>query len=137
MRGKGRRWWPFVAVPLIVGAALWLLYAGWGSDHVRAYEGFAVSVVGVAAAWIAWVRRARSSPAGPAAADQNLGQVADLLAVAVKQQWEPEAGKRGLVAGEAIPVTWGAPSLRLAGRPAAAADSRRFEPLPGLALAAE
>jgi hypothetical protein len=120
-----------------VGAALVLLYAGWGSDHVRAYEGFAVSVVGVAAAWIAWVWRARSSPAGPAAAGQDLDRVADLLAVAVKQQWEQAAGERGLVAGEAIPVTWGGSSLPLAGSTAAAVGSRRFEPLPGLAPAGE
>src|SRR5262249_1553867 len=120
MRGRSRRWWPFVAVPVIAGAVLGVLYAGWGSDHVRAYAGFAITVVGAAGVWIAWVWRARSSPGGPATAGQDLDRVADLLAVAVKQQWEQAAGERGLVAGEAIPVTWGRPSLGLAGSTAAA-----------------
>lgn len=107
MRGRVGCQWPFIAVPLIVGAAVWLLYPGWGSDHVRAYEGYAVSVVGVAGAWIAWVRRARRSSAGQAAAGQDLDRVADLLAMVVKQQWEQAAGERGLVAGAAIPPsTW-------------------------------
>ena len=51
--------------------------------------------------------------------------------MAVKTQWERAAGERGLVA-EPIPVTWGRPSLPLAGPIAAAAGSRRFAPLPGL-----
>ena len=28
MKERVRRWWPLIAVPLVVGAALWLLYAG-------------------------------------------------------------------------------------------------------------
>src|SRR5450755_2395591 len=88
------------------------------------------------AGWIAWAWQARRSSAGPAAADRDLDRVADLLAVAVKTQWERAAGERGLVA-EPIPVTWGRPSLPLAGPVAAAAGSRRFAPLPGLAPARE
>jgi hypothetical protein len=67
----------------------------------------------------------------PAAAGPDLDRVADLLAVAVKTQWEQAAGERGLADGP-IPVTWGRPSLPLAGPAAAAAGSRRFAPLPGL-----
>src|SRR6185437_12429338 len=66
------------------------------------------------------------------AAAQDLDHVADLLAIAVQTQWERAANERGLAA-EPIPVTWGRPSLPLAGPIAAAAGSRRFAPLPGLA----
>jgi hypothetical protein len=56
--------------------------------------------------------------------------------MAVKTQWERAAGERGLVA-EPISVTWGRPSLPLAGPISAAAGSRRFAPLPGLPPARE
>jgi hypothetical protein len=51
--------------------------------------------------------------------------------VTVKTQWERAAGERGL-ADALIPLTWGRPSLPLAGPVAAAASSHRFVPLPGL-----
>jgi hypothetical protein len=137
MKGKVRRWWQFVAALLIVVAALVLLYTGWGSEHLALYGAYAVPLVALVLGWIASLWRARTSPAGQPAAGQDLDRVADLLAVAVKQQWEQAAGERGLVAGEAIPVAWGGPSLRLTGPTAAAVSSRRFEPLPGLAPASE
>jgi hypothetical protein len=51
--------------------------------------------------------------------------------MAVKTQWERAAAERGLVANP-IPVSWGRPSLPLAGPVAAATGSRRFAPLPGV-----
>jgi hypothetical protein len=137
MRGRDRRWWAFFVIPVIAGATLVLLYAGWGSEHVAVYGSYAVPLVALVLGWIVWLWRARTSTAGQAVAGQNLDRVADLLTVAVKQQWEQAAGERGLVAGEAIPVTWSGPSLPLAGPTAAAVRSRRFEPLPGLAPAGQ
>ncbi len=139
MRGRIRSWWPLAAVALFLVAAFWLLYGVWRSPHridLATYGAFAVAVVTLMAGWIAWAWRARTSQASPAAAGQDLDRVADLLAMAVKTQWERAAGERGLVA-EPIPVTWGRPSLPLAGPVAAAAGSRRFAPLPGLAPARE
>ena len=83
------------------------------------------------AGWIAWAWRARTSPGDSTKASQDLDRVADLLAIAVKTQWERAANERGLVA-EPIPVTWSKPSLPLASPVAAAAGSRRFASLPGL-----
>ena len=125
--------------PLFLAAAFWLLYAVWRSPHridLATYGAFAVPVVTLVAGWIAWAWRARTRSADPATAGQDLDRVADLLAMAVKTQWERAAGERGLVA-EPIPVTWGRPSLPLAGPVAAAAGSRRFAPLPGLTPARE
>lgn len=132
-----RGWWPFFAVTVIVGAALWLLYAGWGSEHGAVYGAYAVPLVALALSWIAWVWHARTTPARPETAGQGIDHVSDLLAVAVKEQWERAADERGLVAVEPIPVSWGSPILPLAGPAAAATDSPRFAPLPGLALARE
>jgi hypothetical protein len=139
VRGRIRSWWPLAAIASFLVAALWLLYVVWRSSHridLATYGAFAVPVVTLMAGWIAWAWRARSSPADPATADQYLDRVADRLAMAVQMQWERAAGERGLVA-EPIPVTWGKPSLPLAGPIAAAAGSRRYAPLPGLTPARE
>ncbi len=101
-----------------------------------AYGGFAVTGMTLMAGWIAWAWRARTRPASPAAASEDLDRAADLLAIAVKTQWERAAGERGLADG-LIPVTWGRPSLPLTGPVAAATGSRRFAPLPGLTPARE
>jgi hypothetical protein len=122
-------------------AVFWLLYVVWRSPHrsdLAAYGAFAVAVVALAAGWIAsaW-RRARPSPAGGGIEGEDLDRVADLLAQAVRKQWDLAAGERGLAGADPIAVTWGRPSLSLAGPAAAAADSLRFAPLPGLAAAGE
>jgi len=137
MWGRSRGWWRLPVIAVIAGIAAGLLYAGSGSAYVAAYGGFAASLVALALSWIAWVWRAKTSPAGLAAVGPDLDRVADLLAVAVKDQWKRAAGERGLAEPEPIPVTWGSPSLPLAGPAAAAAGSRRFAPLPGLASAGE
>jgi hypothetical protein len=136
---KVRGWWPLVSIASVLVAASWVLYVVWRSPHrsdLATYGAFAVAVATLIAAWVAWAWRARTGLAGPAAAGLDVDRVADLLAIAVKTQWERAAGERGLVA-EAIPVTWGRPSLPLAGPVAAAAASRRFAPLPGLTPARE
>jgi hypothetical protein len=132
--GKIGGWWPLIAIAAIAVAGFWVLYAVWRAPHheqLIAYGSFAVAVVTLMAGWIASAWRARARPAAPAAAGPDLDHVADLLAVAVKTQWEQAAGERGL-ADEPISVTWGRPTLPLAGSAAAAAGSRRFSPLPGL-----
>ena len=58
---------------------------------------------------------------------------ADRPAAAVQMQWEDAAGERGLAGADPIQVTWGRPSVPMAGPLAAAAGSHRFDPLPGLA----
>ena len=117
MRGRIGGWWPLVAIALFLAAGFWVLSVVWRSQHrsdLIAFGGFAVTVVTLMTGWIAWAWRARARPADPAAASQDLDRVADLLAVAVKTQWERAAGERGLADGP-IPVTWGRPSLPLAG----------------------
>ena len=139
MRGRIGGWWPLVAIALFIAGGFWVLYVVWRSQHgsdLIAFGGFAVTVVTLMTGWIAWAWRARTRPADPAAASQDLDRVADLLAVAVKTQWERAAGERGLAEG-LIPLTWGRPSLPLAGPVAAAATSHRFAPLPGLTPARE
>ncbi len=141
MRGRLRDWWPLAAIAVIVAAAFYLLYVVWRSPHrsdLATYGAFAVAIVALAAGWIGWAwRRARTSPAALTPVGEDLDHVADLLAVAVQKQWTVAAGERGLTGTDPIAVSWGRPSLPLAGPPAAAAESQRFAPLPGLALAGE
>jgi hypothetical protein len=134
VRGRIRDWWPLMVVAPFLIATWWLLYVVWRSPQrsdLAVYGAFAVPVVTVMTGWIAWAWRAKSSLASPTVTSQDLDRVADLLALAVKTQWERAASERGLVA-EPIPVTWGRPSIPLAGPVTAAVGSRRFAPLPGL-----
>jgi len=109
MRGRTRGWWPLVAIALLLVAGSWVLYAVWQAPNrsdLITYGGFAVTVVTLTAAWSASAWRARARPASLTAAGPDLDHVADLLAVAVKTQWEQAAGERGLADGP-IAVTWG------------------------------
>ncbi|HEY5355975.1 MAG TPA: hypothetical protein VIK57_26340 [Streptosporangiaceae bacterium] len=125
-----------VAVALIVAVGSWLLYVVWRSPHrsdLSTYGAFAVAVVALVAGWIAWAwQRARRSPAAQDRGGEDLDHVADLLAQAARRQWDLAAGERGLAGADPISVTWGRPTLPLAGPAAAAAGSQRFDPLPGL-----
>ncbi len=139
MKGRIGSWWPLTAVALVVAAVLWLLDVVWRSQHrsdLATYGAFVAAVVPLLAGWVVWAWRARTRRAAPAAAGGELDRAADLLAVAVRTQWERAAGERGLAA-EPIPVSWSRPSLALAGPVTAAAASRRFAALPGLAPARE
>ena len=137
---KLRGWWPWFAAAIIVAAAFLVLSLVWRSPHrsdLATYGAFAVAVIPLVAGAIARARRARTSQAGQAAGGPDPDHVTGVLAIAVKKQWEREAGERGLTGIEPIPVTWGRPSLPLAGPIAAATGSRRFAALPGLAQTGE
>jgi hypothetical protein len=141
VRGRTSGWWPFVTVAAVLAAASWLLYVVWRSPSqhrvdLATYGAFAAAVVTPTAGWIARTLRARESRADATSAGQDLDRVADLLATAVRMQWERAAGERGLLA-EPLQVSWDRPLLPLAGPVAAAVGSRRFAPLPGLTLARE
>lgn len=129
MQGRFRGWWRFPAIVVIAGVTLWLLRAGWHSEHEAVYLAAAVPLVVAAAGLTRSIWRAHST----AAPTRDPDHAADVLAAAVKRQWEQEAGERGLTAPEPIPVTWGSPLTPLAGPAAAAAESRQFRKLPGLA----
>src|SRR5215467_5968006 len=57
--------------------------------------------------------------------------------MSVPVAWKNAAEERGLTGTDPIRMTWGTPSLPMAGPRAAAAESHRFSPLPGLAPAEE
>jgi hypothetical protein len=136
-RGRLRNWWSLGAVAGLAVATAWLLYLIWLSPHrddLATYGAFAVSAAAVVAGWLAWAWR--KGMAGQSAGDVDgdaLDQASDRLAVAVLTQWEKAAEVRGLTGADPIRVTWGRPSLPMAGPLAAAASSHRFGPLPGLA----
>lgn len=137
MGDKGRRPWPTAAIVVIALSTLAVLYAVWRSPHrsdLATYGAFAAAVVALALGWIALAWRARTRKDNAAG---ELDNVANLLAVAVKDQWTQAADEQGLLAPGPIPVRWHSPSLPLASPPAAAAASRRFAPLPGLNVAGE
>jgi hypothetical protein len=129
-----------IAAGVITLVALAVLYYVWRSKSradLATFGGFAVAVLALALGWIAWVWRVGSTKADLSAAGSDLDARADRLAKAVLDQWMQAADERGLLTPEPIPVRWGRPSLPLAGPVAAAADSRRFDPLPGLQPAGE
>jgi hypothetical protein len=101
----------------------------------RSLRAFAVPLVALALGWIAWLWRARQQKGLLGARGPDLSDRADVLAEAVRTQWEQAAGERGLLAPEPIPVRWARPVLPLAGPAAAAVAARRFDPLPGLSFA--
>ena len=136
MRGGTRRLGQFAAAGVIVVVTAVGLYLVARSPHRADLEGFAglaISVVGVAAGWIAWVWRPRSRQASGIVSGPELEGPADLLAVAVGKQWKEAAGGRGLLEPALIPVRWQRPGKPVAGPPADAAASKQFAPLPGIA----
>jgi hypothetical protein len=119
------------AVALATVGAAWVLYLVWRSPHrtdLATYGAFAVALLGLAMGWIVWAWRARAKQGDRPAGGQTLDDRADLLAEAVRQQWERAADERGLVTPEPNPVPWERPVLPLVGSAAAAAGSRRFDP---------
>jgi hypothetical protein len=140
MGKRTRGLWPFAAAGAIAVVAVTGLVLVWLSPHRDELEGFgglAISVVGIAAGWIAWVWRTQSRQATGGISGQELGRLADLLAGAVDEEWTRAAGERGLLEPEPIPVRWQRPAAPFAGPAAAAVASTRFAPLPGLAAAGE
>jgi hypothetical protein len=112
----------------------------WWSPHradLENFMGFTISVAGIAAAWIAWVWRHKSSQGSEVVFGQELERLADLLAGVIDHEWTRAAGERGLLEPEPIPVRWQRAAVPFAGPVAAAVASTRFAPLPGLAATGE
>ena len=141
----GRAIWPggfrpVAAAGVIVVVTAACLVAVWRSSHradPEGFAGFAISVAGIAAGWIAWIWRHNRSRGSGVVSGQELGRLADLLAGAVEAEWTRAAGERGLLEPEPIPVRWQRPAAPFTGPAAAAVASTRFAPLPGLAAAGE
>ena len=137
-RGRFRNWWSLGAVAAIAVTVAWLLYLVWRTPYrsdLATYGAFVVSVVAIVVGWVAWAWRTwawRKGTVGPASSE-NLDRVADQLADTVQAQWTSAAGGQGLIGTDPIRITWGRPSLPMAGPVAAAVGSHRFPPLPGLA----
>ena len=139
MKSKFLGLWPAVVIFVIAMAAIGLLDAVWRSPHqgqLAVFGAVAVPVItaAAAAARIVWQWRAKAAPTRPAVAAQELDDLTELLAAAAKGQWTKAADERGLLTPEPIPVRWRRPSLPLVGPALAAVGSRRFDPLPGLAV---
>jgi hypothetical protein len=141
VRARHRGLWPLLVAAVVAAVAVWLLYMVWRSPHrtdLATYGAFAVAVLALAAGPIGWVwRRSKTGRTNGAGTGEHLDRTTDLLALAVQEQWAKEAGVRGLAGADPIAVSWGKPSLPMAGPLAAAAASHRFAPLPGLAQTSE
>ena len=144
MKSKFLGLWPAVVIFVIAMAAIGLLDAVWRSPHqgqLAVFGAFAVPVItaAAAAARIVWQWRAKAAPTRPASAAQELDDLTELfLAASVEAKGQCQgtkaADERGLLTPEPIPVRWRRPSLPLVGPALAAVGSRRFDPLPGLAV---
>jgi hypothetical protein len=140
-RRRSNNWWSLGAVTVITVIVLWGLYRVWRSpqrDDLATYGAFALAVLVIVGGWLtrAW-RKGKSGQPDAAADAADLDRVADQLAPAVQAQWEKAARARGLTDVDPIRVTWGRPSLPMAGPLAAATASQRFAPIPGLAPAGQ
>jgi hypothetical protein len=100
-----------------------------------AYWGLVATVVTIVMGWVAWAWRARTKKNGDTLEAPASDHLADVLARAVTDQWTSAAADRGLLVPDPIPVRWRRPSVPLTGPAAAAADARRFQPLPGMLAA--
>ena len=134
MGDKLRNLWPLLLAAVVAAAVGWVLYEVWRSPHridLATYGAFAAAVITLAAPKITGAWQARAKRDGGTPSRPDLGQLADLLAEAVGEQWEGEARARRLLWPEPIPVRWRA-ATAIAGPVAAAVESTRFGPLPGL-----
>jgi hypothetical protein len=115
---------------------VWLIYVVWRSPHrndlVAIFGSYVAGVAVVAVALITRAWQARPERPGDEAGVPEFDRLADLLAVAVKDQWTRAAADRRLLQSEPIPVRWQRSSLPVAGHVSAVVTSQRFAPLPGL-----
>ena len=132
--GTRSLWWRVVAVVLAAGAAAVTIFGVWLSpkDTPEAKASFVIAAWGIAAFVVPWAWK-KASAASPGL--EELGPLADQLAVAVENQWKKAAGERGLLEPTPIPVRWQRPDKPIAGPPEDAVGSKRFAPLPGVATA--
>lgn len=134
-RARLYRWLRILGVAAAAATLTWLLYRVGRSPHstdLATYWALVVPLVVLVASWFRWAGR-QTDATESALDDENLDRAADLLAAAVKSQWEEAAGERGLTGADPIDVPWGTPSVPMAGPVAAAVGSHRFDPLPELA----
>ena len=119
----------FVVIAL-AGALVWVV---WRSPHradLSNFGAFAVAVIVPVASLVVYLTKVRQ--AGDTGRGRPLNELADSLAVAVREQWTRAALERRLLQPEPIPVQWERSSRPLAGPVSAAVESRQFPPLPGL-----
>ncbi len=124
-------------IAVVTVACLVAVWRSRSRADLEGFAGFAIPAAGIAAGWIAWVWRHKTSQGSEVVSGQELGRLADRLAGAVEAEWTRAAGERGLLEPEPIAVRWRRPAGPLAGPAAAAIASPRFVPLPGLAAAGE
>ena len=102
MSERARRFWPLAAAAVIAVVTVAGPVAVWRSRNradLEGFAGFAISAAGIAAGWIAWVWRHKSSQGSEVVSGQELGRLADLLAGAVEAEWTRAAGEQRLRAG--------------------------------------
>lgn len=126
-----------VAIAVVVASLLYLVWRSPRREDLAIYGTFAWPVGTVVVGWFSWAWRKGTRRPVEAASRENLDRVADGLAVAVQVQWQKAAKERGLTGTAPIRVTWGRPTLPMAGPVDAALGSPSFGPLPGLAPAGE
>ena len=140
-RRRLRNWWSLAAVAVIAAVVAWLLYLLWRyprRDDLATYGAFALPAAVIVAGWLVWAWRKAKAAGRPAApSSEEVDRAVDQLGAAVQAQWKKAAEERGLTGTDPIRVTWGRPTLPMAGPARAATGSRRFSPLPGLASAGE
>ena len=139
VKGKARVWGAALVLVVISVAVSGLIRAVWRAPQPRQKQledlvTFALPLLTAACAVAGIVWKWGQKRVKPPQR-QELDDLADGLAADVRAQWKQEATTRGLL--DPITVRWGRPSLPLGGSAAAAAASRRFDPLPGLAAATE
>ena len=136
-RGRLGNWRSLAAVAGIAVVVAWLLYLLYRSPHrddLSTYGAFVFPVAAVVVGWLAWAwRKGKASQSAGATGSEDLDHFADRLAAAVQAQWKTAAEERGLTGTVPIPVGWSRPSDPVSGPTAAAVNSHRFRPLPGLA----
>jgi hypothetical protein len=129
--GNARRFWPTIAIVVVVAVAGFLVWVVWRSPHrsdLSVFGAFAAAVVAVLIPVIGYFAKIRQ-PADPDA--WTLDHVADLLAEMVQEQWIRAARERRLHP-DPIPVRWQRSSGPVTGPVCTATGSKEFRPLPGL-----
>ena len=120
---------------MVAVGLVWLMWAVWRSSGRATLESYVpsiaifITIVVSTLAWAQWARTRRDSGAMGAA---EVDRLADLLAMALTDQWTRAAAERRLLMPEPILVRWQMPSVPVTGPVSAAVDSLNFPPLPGM-----
>ncbi len=111
---------------------MWIVWRSPQRSDLEAFGSFIAPILGAAVSLIIYLAKIRQ-PAEVGRA-RPVNEVTDLLAGAVREQWMGAATERRLLEPEPIPVQWERPYESVTGPLSAATGSRRFPPLPGLAV---